>query len=163
MDSTTSSTGIHWSRLFGSQPRVAPEDKKIEARPHRPLGTNIASLVRDLARMGDLQLQLLTLDIQQFWSSARAGLIVGLLASMGILGSLPVLLFGLAGLLERVSGWSPEICRLAIGTVMTVSGAVLVWTAVVRIGRAAECLKRSKDELTQNLKWVREVLYQDQE
>ena len=58
MDSTKSSNSVLWSRLFGSSTRVAVEDTKVEAPEQRPLGTNIASLVRDLARMMDLQLQL---------------------------------------------------------------------------------------------------------
>lgn len=40
---------------------MASEDAKVETPEERPLTTNIVSLVRDLAGMGDLQLQLLAL------------------------------------------------------------------------------------------------------
>lgn len=162
MDSTTSANGVLWSRLFGSQSRVASENAKVETPEQRPFGTNIASLVRDVARMGDLQLQLLSLDGKQFWSSARTGLTVSLLAAIAILASLPVLLFGIAGVLERVTGWSPDVCRLILGTAMTVGGAGVMWIAVTRVGNAAASFRRSQEELTQNLKWVREVLHQDE-
>jgi hypothetical protein len=47
--------------LFGSRTRMDAEDKKVDSPGDiRPLGTNIASLVRDIARLLDLQLQLLT-------------------------------------------------------------------------------------------------------
>ncbi|MCA9009706.1 MAG: phage holin family protein [Planctomycetaceae bacterium] len=162
MDSTTSANGVLWSRLFGGQSRVAAENKEVAASDRRPLGTNIASLVRDLARMSDLQLQLLSLDLRQFWASARIGLSVSLLAAITILSSLPVLLSGIAGLLEQVTAWSPEMCQLALGAGMTLGGACVMWFAVKRVGNAAKSFKRSQEELAQNLKWVREVLHQDE-
>lgn len=162
MDSTTSSDSVRGGRLFGSQFRVAAEEAKIESKSHRPLGTNIASLVRDLARMGDLQLQLLSLDVNQFWSSARAGIIGSLLAATAVLASLPVLLFGLADLLQRATGWTSEACRLTLGGGMTLCGILVIRAGVLRIGNAATCLKRSQEELAQNLKWVREVLHHDE-
>ena len=142
---------------------MASEDQKVDTPKPRPLGTNIASLVRDLARMGDLQLQLLSLDIRQFWASARTGLTISLLAGIAILAALPVLLFGIAGTLQRVAGWSSEACLLILGTALTFGGAGVMWIAVTRVGHAAASFKRSQEELTQNLKWVREVLHQDEE
>ena len=162
MDFTTSSSSVLWSRLFGSDTRMAAEDSKVEAPTQRPLGTNIASLVRDLARMMDLQLQLLSLDVKQFWSNARVGLTVSLLAGFAILGSFPVLLFGIAETLQRATGWSHGVCLLVPGTTFTIGGACVLWIAVIRVGRAAASFKRSQEELTQNLKWVREVLHQDE-
>jgi hypothetical protein len=162
MDSTKSSNSVLWSRLFGSSPGVAAEDTKVEVPEQRALGTNVASLVRDLARMMDLQLQLLSLDVKQFWSNARAGITVSLLAGFAILGSLPVLLFGIAQTLQRATGWSHEVCLLALGTTFTIGGACVLWGAVIRVGRAAASFKRSQEELTQNLTWVREVLHQDE-
>lgn len=141
---------------------MADEDTKIEAPEQRPLGTNIASLVRDLARMMDLQLQLLALDVKQFWSKARVGLTVSMLAGFSILGSFPVLLFGIAETLQRATEWSHEVCLLSLGATFTIGGACVLWIAVIRVGRAAVSFKRSQEELTQNLKWVREVLHQDE-
>ena len=162
MDSTTSSSSVLWSRLFGSDSRVAAENTKVEAPEQRPLGTNIASLLRDLARMMDLQLQLLSLDVKQFWSNARVGLTVSLRAGFAILGSFPVLLFGIAETLQRATGWSHGVCLLVPGTTFTTGGACVLWIAVIRVGRAAASFKRSQEELTQNLKWVREVLHLDE-
>lgn len=162
MDSTTSSSSVLWSRLFGSHPRMATEDTKVVAPEQRPLGTNVASLVRDLAKMMDLQLQLLSLDLKQFWSNARVGLTVSLLAGFAILGSFPILLFGFAEMLQRVTGWTHGICLLALGASFTIGGACVLWIAVIRVGRAAASFKRSQEEMLQNLKWVREVLHQDE-
>ncbi len=163
MDSTAPPGSVLWSRIFGSESRVASEDKKMNTPEQRPLGTNVASLARDLARMVDLQLQLLTLDVKQFWSGARTGITVSLLAGIAILGSLPVLLFGIAGVLQRVTDWSPEVCRLALGTTISIVGIGVLWIAIIRVGHAAATFKRSQEELAQNIQWVREVLHQDEE
>ncbi len=162
MDSTTSPSSVLWSRLFGSRARLDAEDKKVEVPETRPLGTNIASLARDIARLLDLQVQLLTLDAKQFWSKARVGLTVSLLAGTAILGSFPVLLFGFAEMLQRLTNWSHEACLLTLGSTFTIGGASVLWSAVIRVGQAASSLKGSQEELAQNLKWVREVLHQDE-
>lgn len=162
MDTTASSSSVFWRRLFGSSTRMDVEDKKVAAPEIRPLGTNVASLVRDIARLLDLQLQLLALDVKQFWSKARVGITVSLLAAMAILGSLPVLLFGIAEMLQRITRWSHEVCLLTLGMTFTIGGACVLWLAVIRVGQAATSLKGSQEELAQNLKWVREVLHQEE-
>ena len=162
MDSTTSSSSILWRRLFGSRNRMDVEDKKVATPEIRPLGTNVASLARDIARLLDLQLQLLTLDVKQFWSKARAAITVSLLAAMAILGSFPVLLFGIAEMLQRMTTWSHEACLLTLGFAFTIGGACVLWFAVIRVGQAATSMKGSQEELAQNLKWVREVLHQEE-
>ncbi len=138
------------------------EDKKVAASEIRPLGTNVASMVRDIARLLDLQLQLLALDVKQFWSKARVGTTVSLLAAMAILGSFPVLLFGITEMPQRMTTWSHEACLLTLGMTFTIGGACVVWLAVIRVGQAATSLEGSQEELAQNLKWVREVLYQEE-
>jgi hypothetical protein len=162
MDSTTSQGSVLWSRLFGSRVRLDTEDKKVEVQEIRPLTTNIASLVRDIARLLDLQLQLLTLDVRQFWSKARVGITVSLLAGMAILGSFPVLLIGIAEMLTRITIWSHEACLLATGMAFTIGGGCVLWLAVIRVGQAATSLKGSQEELARNLMWVREVLHQEE-
>ena len=162
MDSTTSSGSLLWRSLFGSRTRMDVEDKKVAAPEIRPLGTNLASLVRDIARLLDLQLQLLALDVKQFWSKARVGITVSLLAAIAILGALPVLLFGIAEMLQRMTGWSHEVCLLTLGMTFTIGGVCVLWLAVIRVGQAATSMKGSQEELAQNLKWVREVLHRDE-
>lgn len=163
MDSGTSTSGVLWSRIFRNWPGVAAEGQKVSGVEHAPLGSNLASLARDLARMADLQLQLLSLDLKQFWSRARNGLFVSCLAAIAVLGAIPVLLFGVAGLLERFGDLTPEIARLIVGISVLLCGAVTMWFSLRRIGEAAASLQRSQDEMSQNLKWVRDALHQNNE
>ena len=163
MDSGTSTTGFFWSRITRGWAGLAAEGPKISAAEHAPLGSNLAALGRDLARMADLQLQLLSLDVKQFWSRARTGLFVSCLAGTAVVGAIPVLLFGVAGLLERFAGLTPEIARLIVGAVVLLGGAVTMWFSLRRIGEAAASLKRSQEEMSQNLKWIRDALNQNNE
>ena len=163
MDSGTSTTGVLWSRISRGWTGVAAEGQKVSGAEHAPLGSNLAALARDLARMADLQLQLLSLDLKQFWSRARKGLFVSCLAGMAVLGAIPVLLFGVAGMLERFGGVTPEIARLIVGASVLLCGAVTMWFSLRRIGEAAASLQRSQDEMSQNLKWVRDALHRNTE
>lgn len=163
MDSGTSTTGVLWSGITRGWAGVAAEGQKVNGDERVPLSRNLAALARDLARMADLQLQLLSLDIKQFWSGARTGLFVLCLAGITVLGAIPVLLFGVAGLLERFAELTPEIARLIVGSVILLVGAVTMWFSLRRIGRAAASLKRSQDEMSENLKWIRDALYQNKE
>lgn len=161
MDSGTSTTGVLWSRISRGWTGVAPEGPKVNDTERAPLGSNLAALGRDLARMADLQMQLLNLDLKQFWSRARRGIFVSCLAAIAVLGAIPVLLFGVAGLLEQFARLTPEIARLIVGAAVLLCGTVTMWFSIRRIGAAAASLQRSQEEMSQNLKWVREALHQD--
>ncbi len=161
MGSRASTTGFRWSRSTGNQPGVAAESKKVDTAEPRPLGSNITALARDLARMADLQMQLLSLDVQQFWAGARSGVFALCLAGIAVLGALPVLLLAFAGLLQRMLNLTPEIAGLIVGSVFVVGGTGTLWFSLRKIGKAARCLKRSQEELSENLTWVREALHQD--
>lgn len=163
MGSATSSTGVLWSRITRGWTGVAREDQKVSGAERVPLSRNLAALARDLTRMADLQLQLLSLDVKQFWSRARTALFISCLAGTAVLGAIPVLLFGVAGQLEQFAGVTPEIAKLMVGAVVLFGGAVTMWFSLRRIGEAAASLKRSQDEMSQNLKWVRDALDQNNE
>ena len=152
MDSRASTTRFRWSRSAGSQPGLATEGKKVNAADSGPLGSNITALARDLARMADLQMQLLSLDVQQFWSGARAGIFSLCVAGIAVLGALPVLLLAFAGMMQRYLNLTPEVAGLIVGSAFVVGGTGALWLSLRKIGKAARCLKRSQEELSENPK-----------
>ena len=86
-----------------------------------------------------------------------------MLTGVAVPGAIPVLLFGVAGMLERFGGVTPEIARLIVGASVLLCGAVTMWFSLRRIGEAAASLQRSQDEMSQNLKWVRDALHRNTE
>ena len=113
--------------------------------------------------MADLQLQLFSVDVQEFWAGSRNRIAVACTALAVTLGSIPVLLFALSGVIVRYTLLKTESAQFLVAAVTLVAGAAILWLSVRRVGAAAEKLKRSRDELQQNLNWIRSVLHRDQE
>ncbi|MFO1019446.1 MAG: phage holin family protein [Planctomycetales bacterium] len=128
----------------------------------RPLGSSLSALAQDLVRMADLQLQLLKLDLVQFWSeSCRSMVIVGT-SAIAILGAIPVLLMGISGALQAWLGLSAQVSQMTVALIVIVLGAFLLRGSLLTVGEAAKSLKRSQEEFTNNLTWMREALQQDE-
>lgn len=160
---TRQSTGrFHWSSRIGSDSGMVGQGTPVD-EPPEPITHNIAALMRDLSRMADLQLQLLSVDLQEFWSGARNRIVVASIALTITLGSIPVFLFALARFIERHTVLRTESAQFLVAMVTLLVGAAILWMSIRRIGTAANKMKRSRDELQENLKWIRSVLHRDQE
>ncbi|MBL8814884.1 MAG: phage holin family protein [Planctomyces sp.] len=122
---------------------------------------SLARFIRDLLRMGDLQLQLLTVDLRDFGGGVKRSAFLILVALCLLLGALPVLMLGLAGVLHRISGLAIEYSWLLVGVFVSVTGLGMLWHAVRQLITASASLRRSQMELTKNLEWVRGVLHRD--
>lgn len=163
MDTKKSSSRFFWSSLSGSNSGVAAERAEMnEQETRRPLGSNLSALVKDLVRMADLQMQLLNLDVAQFWTGARPALIVGGLSVTALLGAMPVLLLGISGALEKSAGISPESAQMIVAGIIVAAGIAAVRIACMKIGIAAGALKRSQEEFLSNLEWMRNALHRDE-
>lgn len=160
MDTKQSPISDLWSHLVGSRPGMDFQDTH-SVKKSRPIGSNLTALVEDLIRMADLQLQLLKLDLQQFWSDAGKSVIAASTAGIFLLGAIPVLLFGVAGALQTWAGLSPFVSQLIVSFLVIVSGGIVLRGAFMTVGEATQSLKRSQEELTNNLTWMRDVLQQD--
>ncbi len=112
----------------------------------------------DVATLAELQAKLAALDFQE--SSARAKLPLGLLAGgLALLtASLPVLLLGAAALLAEAlhirEGWA----SLIVGGAALATAVALVAVGAPRLSASFESFRRSREELTRNLSWMRTVL-----
>jgi hypothetical protein len=112
----------------------------------------------DLATLAELQLKLAELDAR----AAAERAVVPLAAAAGalavLLAALPVLMLGvaalLASLLHVAEGWA----MLLVGGVALVGAAITVAVAVPRLVRSFDSFRRSRDELTRNVSWMRTVL-----
>ncbi len=121
---------------------------------------SLARFIRDLLKMGDLQLQLLSIDLKTVGQSARFGSILAVFSAALLMGSIPVLMFGIAGVLHLAARIPIEYAWLLVGGVVSVIGMILLSVAVTRITRATQAMKRSQEEFHRNVEWVRGVLHQ---
>jgi MFS family permease len=124
---------------------------------------DLARFVGDMLKLADLQLQLLSVDLRQMRRGTRQSLFLILFSVALLLGALPVLMFGLAGVVHLHSELPIEYAWLVVGAIAALVGWVVLKVALIRLARAAVTLQRSQDEFQHNLKWMRGVLHRDQE
>lgn len=119
---------------------------------------SVSELTRDVIELGELQTQLLLLDLKKSSQKMRTCLILAIIAVCLLLASLPVALFALAELLHEQLEWS----RAAAFGVATLTGLLLsaifagVAYSIVRNGLLS--LERSRDEFNRNIAWIKSTL-----
>lgn len=117
--------------------------------------------VRDLLKIGDLQLRLLSLDMRKAGKGVRTGLILVVVSVTVLLGAFPVILLGVAAALQSHCGLRQEVALLLAGTSGVALGGVILLAGVRILISASTPLKRSQQELAANLRWIRGVLYRE--
>jgi len=119
---------------------------------------NIAGFAGDVATLAELQAKLASHDLKETVSRATipAGLILG--GSVLALGSIPVLLIGVAELIVRWTSLSHGLSLLivAIGAMVLAAGMVLF--ALPAMKRSFASFQRSREELVRNIAWIKTVL-----
>ncbi len=131
------------------------------ATDRTPPRKSVVDLGVDSLKLIDLQIQLLQLDLGEFWSRARLAIGVLALSSAALIAAIPVALFGAAEYLRLAINVSLETALLLVaGVVGGLALAAGVWS-VRKLGNAANPLKRSRDELQANLVWLRQILHAD--
>ena len=123
--------------------------------------SNVLSLIQDGARLLDLQMQLLTVDVREFWSRAKWGIGVLVVAGVLILATLPVLLLGIAYAIHTTWELSLAMSMAISGGAGLVLGIIALIWSVRKLTRAGERFQRSQIELSENLSWFRSMLHGD--
>lgn len=124
------------------------------------VGENVANLAYDLVSLSELQAKLLFLDLQE--GSAKAATPTALLAGgiCMVLGSLPVVLLGLGGVLATWTSLSTPIAWLIVAGVALLTGIIAIRLAVIQLKQASLILTRSRSELNETIVWIKKVIQQ---
>jgi uncharacterized membrane protein YqjE len=126
--------------------------------PASQIVRNLGDCAHDVVVLAELQARLAALDLKESAQQTLAP--AGLLAiGLGLLaGSFPVLLMTLAYLLINVAEW-PEWAGFLLATVIGfLVGGALCAGAYWLFRSSVTGLERSRKELTDNLRWLKEVL-----
>jgi hypothetical protein len=125
------------------------------------LRRNAVTLVRDVLRLLDLQFQLLEKDVHDGWKQARIGIALGGIGAIALLAALPVLLFGISEYVRNAFAISLEAALVLISCIVIVlGGGLAVWSLRI-LTQSGAALKRSNEELRENLAWFRSILNQE--
>lgn len=122
------------------------------------LKQSTAELLHDVGDLAELQWELLAIDAAEARRRARWPLVAIVLAVVVLLGMAPVLLLGLAELLVLYASFAAAWAYLLVAVVAAVAAAVTVKLSIDRLGQATASFGRSRDELKQNIQWMRSVI-----
>lgn len=119
---------------------------------------NIADFGNDIASLAELQAKLTLLDAKDAVARATTPLIVLVAGGALALASLPVILMGVAGVVASASKLSNPVALLVVGLVALVIAVVVALIGLKGSASSLTSFRRSSEELTRNISWVRTVL-----
>jgi hypothetical protein len=122
------------------------------------VATSFSELTHDAIELAELQAQLLALDLKETSESTKVSLTLGVVGSCLLLGSLPVALIALAELLIEQLDWSRATGYGAATLVGLLVSAGLLATAWARFRSGLVTMKRSREELSRNIAWIKTSL-----
>jgi hypothetical protein len=126
--------------------------------PEQQVVGGITGFGSDIATLAELQAQLALTDLKESLQSASLPLALIVAGVICVVGALPVVLLGVAGLLAAALKISSAWATLMTGSVVLATALVVVAVSASKIGPSFSCFRRSREELARNLAWIRTVL-----
>ncbi len=131
-----------------------------EPSPATGVGRNLAGLMHDLITLGELQCQLVVVDLRD----ARTQSIVPLLMILGgllfAMGTIPVILLGIGWALVNLVGVSEGMAFLSVSLIALAIALSTAWWGWKKLNAAVAVVKRSQRELRENVRWIKKSLLQ---
>ena len=140
-----------------NQTTVDPNLATMEPSPGSMVG-NIAEFGNDFATLIELQAKLAAYDSKECISRATWPIVILIVGASVILACLPVILLGAADLLSAFTPLPIWGSRLAIGGLTLTIAAVSAYVSTLFAMKSIQSFRRSSEELTRNLSWLRTVL-----
>lgn len=119
---------------------------------------NLAGLAHDALTLAELQVQLLTVDLRDARRGAGTALSQVLVGAVLALGCVPVLFLAAAHLLIETAGWPASGAYAAVATLAAVVAIILLRLGWRRTSQALATVQRSRTELVETLRWLKESL-----
>jgi hypothetical protein len=120
--------------------------------------SNIADFGNDIATLAELQSKLTLLDAKEAAARATVPVIALAVGLVVALGSVPVLLIGLADLIASNTRLSAGTAQLIVGAVGFALALGVGFFGLKGSIASLDSFRRSKEELSRNLSWIRTVL-----
>ena len=119
---------------------------------------SISDFANDVATLAELQAKLAAADLRQTADQVAIPLIVVASAAAIVLAALTVGMLGVADLIVLLLNVSPGTAKLITAAVGLGLSALLAYVSLGGLSRSLEPLRRSREELTRNLAWLKTVL-----
>jgi len=118
----------------------------------------IAGFANDASTLAELQFKLLKLDLKNSVQKATVPVVLTVLGIVILLGAVPVLLAGVALLLASSLAISFGLALVLVAIVTMIVAGALAALAGLRLPLAFDSFRRSTEELSRNISWIRTVL-----
>jgi hypothetical protein len=142
---------------MSDQTTMNGQSKKQSSAKGR-IGAHVADLMHDLMSLGELQMQLLGVDLRDARSrSAIPGLLIAL-ALMIAIASMPVLLIGIGYLLMQSTEVSEGVALVSVALLAFASASLIGLLAWRKFKQALALLTRSQNEFRENIHWIKHAL-----
>jgi hypothetical protein len=120
--------------------------------------SSFSGLAHDVIELGELQAQLFALDVKHTTQNTRTSLVLVVFGVCMLLGSVPVALFALAELLHEQLEWSAAASFGVATLIGLILSAVILTAAWLSFSAGLVTMRRSRDELSRNIAWVKSSL-----
>ena len=132
--------------------------RETEPSATEGVSRNLGDFVDDVASLGEMQIQLFSLDVKEGVSKATMPAIAVLAVVLVALGSIPVLLMAIAWCLILRAGLPQDLAYFATFEITAIVCGGVGWFSWKNLKTALPIMFRSMDELRQNLRWIRHAL-----
>jgi len=122
----------------------------------------LGDLAADLISLSELQLELLAVDSRD---ALQASKVPGILICLGVglvSGACPVVLLGISWWLSEATTMTMPGALLLVATLALIGAGGLLMFGCKRLKRSLGMLKRSRDELRSNTRWIKKILSEKQ-
>jgi hypothetical protein len=119
---------------------------------------NLAGLAHDALTLAELQVQLLSVDLRDARRGAATALALVLAGGVLALGCVPLLLLGGAQLLVERAHWPESGAYAAVGVLAAAAAVLVLRMGWRRTTRALATVQRSREELLETVRWLKESL-----
>jgi len=119
---------------------------------------SVSGLTHDVIELGELQSQLLMLDLKKSSQRARTCFILATIGICLLLGSIPVALLALAEVLVEQLDWTRSAALGVAFLAGLVLSAIFAGAGYAMLRSGLFSLQRSRKELHNNIAWIKATL-----
>jgi hypothetical protein len=118
----------------------------------------VGELLHDVVSLGELQAQLLAVDARESVQHAKLPIALVAIGAVLGLGCVPVLLLAMGEAFYELLDWPRSLSYLASGVIAALAGGLLLWLGIGKFNAVIGVFKRSSEELSENVRWVKYAL-----
>lgn len=122
------------------------------------VAASVSDLTHDVIELSELQARLLSLDAMQSVAKGKVCLIMAIVGTCMLLGTIPVALLTIAALLVEQLEWSYAAAAAVATGIGLLIAAIVLGVAYGYVKKGLTSFDRSREELQRNIAWLKSTL-----